>query len=42
MRSCVEVREPIKLSFGVVNGVGFGICGVQVFKGKFLGRNGVA
>jgi len=25
LRSCVEVREPIELSFGVVSGVGPGI-----------------
>ena len=25
LRSCVEVREPIELSFGMMNGVGLGI-----------------
>jgi len=35
--SCVEVREPIELSFGMVNGVGPGINvqnGVDVAQGK--------
>jgi len=34
---CAEVREPIELSFGVVSGVGLGICaldGVHKPQGK--------
>ena len=27
--SCAEVREPIELSFGLVSGVGLGICVVD-------------
>ena len=30
LRSCAKLREPIELSFGVVNGVGLGI---PVFNG---------
>jgi len=42
LHSCVEVHEPIELSFGVVSGVGRGIDvwnGVQLAQGKgwFLG-----
>ena len=44
LHSCVEVREPIELSFGVVSGVGPGIDirnGVYVPQGLFLGFFGI-
>jgi len=40
LHSCVEVHEPIELSFGVVSGGGPGICvldGVDVLKGEERG-----
>ena len=52
LRSCAKVCEPIELMFGVVSGVGFGICvlhevqvpqGKEQFPGIFapIGLNGV-
>jgi len=43
LRSCVEVREPIELSFYVVSGVGLGIDildGVYMSHGAGTGKKG--
>jgi len=37
LRTCVELREPIELSFGVVSGLG---SGVHVLDGAHLPREG--